>query len=204
MTVLRRADASGRPFAANGGQNMNKKNNRRAQLTRRVFRETLVELLNEKPLGKITVSEICAAAEMNRSTFYAHYTDVDAVAEELRNSFFEQLDTELRDTAPDDFTEHMKQYLHYVFLNREVILLLMREQPDLFRDRMIGVSAELSSAALKDAPSPEEDPYLRTRLRFLTGGGIYVIEQWLKDPDPLPPDRMAEQLFALSAALLST
>ena len=38
--------------------------------TRRVIRNTLFEMMSEKPLSKITISEICARAEINRKTFY--------------------------------------------------------------------------------------------------------------------------------------
>lgn len=43
--------------------------NRRTRLTKRLLRESLLELLHEKPVDHITVKELCECAELNRSTF---------------------------------------------------------------------------------------------------------------------------------------
>ena len=45
--------------------------NRKTQYTKSVIRESFLSLLREKPVEKITVTELCAKADINRSTFYA-------------------------------------------------------------------------------------------------------------------------------------
>ena len=52
------------------------KNNRRVRFTRSALREALIDLILEKPLVSITVKDICARADINRSTFYLHFKDV--------------------------------------------------------------------------------------------------------------------------------
>lgn len=44
------------------------KNNRRVRFTRSALREALIDLILEKPLVSITVKDICARADINRST----------------------------------------------------------------------------------------------------------------------------------------
>jgi AcrR family transcriptional regulator len=51
------------------------KENRKARYTRMVLRESLMELMKTKPISLISVKEICALADISRSTFYTHYTD---------------------------------------------------------------------------------------------------------------------------------
>ena len=46
---------------------------RRTRYTRQAIKEILLEELKTKPYSKITVTEICKKAEMNRGTFYLHY-----------------------------------------------------------------------------------------------------------------------------------
>ena len=46
------------------------KNNRRVRFTRSALREAFIDLLIEKPILSITVKDICARADINRSTFY--------------------------------------------------------------------------------------------------------------------------------------
>lgn len=57
---------------------MNTPNNKRRQNTDEAIVRAAFEcmVLGGKPISKITVREICEAAKINRSTFYAHYLDV--------------------------------------------------------------------------------------------------------------------------------
>ena len=61
---------------------------RRTKYTRKVIRGALMELLNTKPYSKISVTEICRLAEINRGTFYIHYYDVDDVLDDILNQSF--------------------------------------------------------------------------------------------------------------------
>ena len=63
------------------------KNNRRVRFTRSALREALIDLILEKPLVSITVKDICARADINRSTFYLHFKGffIDFL-EQIRNN----------------------------------------------------------------------------------------------------------------------
>lgn len=55
----------------------------RAKPGRMRIAEALLVLLGEKPLGSISVVDLCAQAGVSRSTFYAHFSNVDDVYREL-------------------------------------------------------------------------------------------------------------------------
>ncbi len=55
------------------------KKNRREEYTKRAIRESFAQLLAEKPIEKISVGELCKLAEINRSTFYRHHSDLHAL-----------------------------------------------------------------------------------------------------------------------------
>lgn len=55
---------------------MNKKNNRQFQNSDVRMKQAMLELMNAIPFEKITVRLICERAQVNRSTFYAHYVDI--------------------------------------------------------------------------------------------------------------------------------
>lgn len=65
--------------------------------TKANLHEALVSLLNEKTLDKISISELCKVACINRGTFYLHYKDVnelfdelfDTITEDLRKAYYE-------------------------------------------------------------------------------------------------------------------
>lgn len=50
-----------------------------AQFTKKAIVKAFLELLNEKPLDKITVKEIVDNCEINRNTFYYHFEDIHAL-----------------------------------------------------------------------------------------------------------------------------
>ena len=52
-----------------------KKTDRRVKYTKQAIRDSFLKLLSEKPIEKISVTEICREAEINRGTFYSHYTN---------------------------------------------------------------------------------------------------------------------------------
>ena len=62
---------------------MNVKNNRRHQETIDNIENAFVSLLRDKELNKISVTELCEAAKIDRSTFYANYEDISDLANEV-------------------------------------------------------------------------------------------------------------------------
>lgn len=61
---------------------------RRTKYTRRVIKETFMELLKSKPYAKISVTELCRLADINRGTFYLHYYDVEDVLDDILDQVF--------------------------------------------------------------------------------------------------------------------
>ena len=55
----------------------------RIKKTKRAIRSAFYELIKEKPMEKITVREIAERAEINKTTFYAHYETVYDLVDQL-------------------------------------------------------------------------------------------------------------------------
>ena len=51
--------------------------------TKQVIRQAFIELLNERPLDKISVKDIAERSTVNRNTFYYYYADIYALVEEI-------------------------------------------------------------------------------------------------------------------------
>lgn len=50
-----------------------KKENRRTQMTKRMLKDSLLELLEHQDIQKISIRALCELADINRSTFYKYY-----------------------------------------------------------------------------------------------------------------------------------
>lgn len=57
--------------------------------TRDAIKDACFHLLGERGYSKLTVKEICKVANINRTTFYRHYTDVDEVLRQIENDLLE-------------------------------------------------------------------------------------------------------------------
>lgn len=56
--------------------------NQRVRLSKQLLKESMLELMKKKNIRKISIKEICDLAEVNRSTFYKHYsTELDLLKE---------------------------------------------------------------------------------------------------------------------------
>lgn len=64
-----------------------KKEDRRVKKTEKALAEALSKLLVDKKIQNITIRELTETADLHRSTFYTHYTDIYDLYEKLENSF---------------------------------------------------------------------------------------------------------------------
>ena len=92
----------------------------RVRYTRKVIEDTFMELLEQKPVNRITVTEVCQGAQINRATFYKHYLDVPDLLEQIEERLLEELKAVIGD-APSDgsvtmevLLEKMTRVLQYI------------------------------------------------------------------------------------------
>ena len=92
-----------------------KKANHSSKKTSNIIKKTYAEMLSEKKeLAKISVSELVRRADINRGTFYSHYDDIYAVAEDYENElislFFSNAEL-IASTNTDKFIDLMFEYI---------------------------------------------------------------------------------------------
>ena len=103
---------------------MEGKTDRRVQKTKERQYKVLVELLTEKPIKDITIKELSERADINRATFYLHYTDVFDLLDQLEWEIVHKFET-ICDDLNVNFND--KQFLRA--FNR--LLMLIQENKDL-------------------------------------------------------------------------
>lgn len=113
---------------------------RRIDRTRGALYDALIESLKKKPIDRITVTEICQTADINRSTFYLHYNSL----QDLYQSTIESLYEEVRKSL-EQFVEKDHGWLDMIFRDGEVevpiilhILIFLKENRELMRVLIAG------------------------------------------------------------------
>lgn len=178
-------------------QNAQKPENQRTRLTRRLLRESLLDLLREKPVEYITVKELCERAELNRSTFYAYYTDVPALYQEMGGELASALLEHIRDINRGGAIDTLPM-LAYIKENWELFhLLVYREK---YLDANQSVQRQIIQGYFDLAPelplpcAEEEREYF---LQYLYMGGTGVIHRWVQNHCDLPPEQVARLISGM-------
>ena len=113
---------------------------RSAIRSRKLINAALADLLQEKPLDKITVTDVVNRAQINRGTFYAHYADIPDVIHHVIQQTFSQIQEALsgQDYAATEIPK--------VLLSR--IQAFLEEDLDFYRKIMSSSAAPLMQEQL--------------------------------------------------------
>lgn len=179
-----------------------KKEYRSAIRSRRFIRQAFFELLREKTFEKITVTDIVNRADINRSTFYAHYADVRGLMEEIQNEFVERALSVVKEM---DFLElirspvpFLKKLIEIANENRELYTIVGKTM--LTMSQLEKIKVILVEKALNLPEIPEEirsQKNFRIRLHFFVGGIINVYQQYLIGNLDATSEEIVEEIAVL-------
>lgn len=93
---------------------MNTPNNKRRRESREKIERAFIELLQDRPLDEIHVSDLCKRTGLNRTTFYANYTDIYGLADAIRDRLESNLADLYREEIASGVNSHdyLKLFLH--------------------------------------------------------------------------------------------
>ena len=169
---------------------------RRTAMTKLLFRTALIELMQEKPFHKITVKEICEQADLNRTTFYLHYTDQTQLLKDIVSKL--EMDTAEHFssvTGTGDDIDILCKHLEYIKDNAKIYKTLMSSNLDyetktkIFKNMLDDMKSKLPVLANRI-----ENPYA---YKFITFGCGSVISKWIDNGFDLETHELAKLLFNL-------
>lgn len=148
----------------------------RIEKTERAIKQAFLTLRAQKPLEKIKIKELCESACINKSTFYAHYQDIYALAtameEELIAAILESLPT-IQMTDLRERTAWLTRTLFEAFAanQKEVHILFSDSRQGRFINR---IEQELRRRLEASDPSFSDDPVRGVILSFCVQGCYYT------------------------------
>lgn len=179
-----------------------KKEYRSALRSRRFIRQSFLELLKEKRLEKITVTDIVKRADINRSTFYAHYADVRALIEEIQQEFVEQSVSLLKGA---DFLSLLRDPIPFLkkwieIANQNRVLYTILGKSSIATSSIEQFKLLLVEKAMNLPQIPEEirqQKNYEIRINFFVGGIINVYQQYLVGNLDATTDEIIEDIAAI-------
>lgn len=127
-----------------------RKTDARVRYTKRVLKESFLKLLKEKPVNKITVKAVCELAELNRATFYSHYSDCFALLESIEQELIDAFGKSLKHINSFDVSALIEAIYMMIEQHEEAcrVLIFSGASPSLL-GRMINLARSSSIACWK-------------------------------------------------------
>lgn len=148
----------------------------RVRYTQRVIKESFLSLLREKPVNKITVKEVCELAELNRATFYSHYSDCFALMENIEQELLDAFRQSLRLIDGFDVTALIEAIYAMVGQHADACrVLIFGGASTSVLGRMIDLAKEESIAAWKRQLRHASDAELEMLYTHLSNGLMNVV-----------------------------
>lgn len=185
---------------------------RRVRRTRARLRSALTELLKEKSVKEITVTELAQRADVNRGTFYCHYKDIGDMLDQLEEETFGEFTALMDSYSANELRRGLRPILEDLFRfirrNLDLVgpLLGLRQRID-FLDRLMGVVREKVSREWSGLYRFESGAQREHALSFLMGGVVGLIRSWLENGGRESGEEMAalaEMLMLRGLAPLET
>ena len=172
------------------------KNNRRILITKRILKESLMKLMQKKPISKITIKEICDLSEMSRSTFYLHYQDQFELLSDIENDVMEKTTHALGNfDGVLNTTESIRIFLEYVKENKESFgILLCQPETEDFQKSIIERIENNVKASLPEMLDHKSADYLFT---FIMHGSLNVLRSWIQNDFDMPTEELARLIYYL-------
>ncbi len=178
-----------------------KREDRRIRITKLAIRESLIELMQEQPISKISVKMLCEAADINRSTFYAHYKDQYALLKTIQQEIIADVKEQVFSAqfldASDSGISVLVQVLEYGKANAPLLKVLLSENGDFsFQYELMQLAQEKIIEEFQGERSlpPRIIQYLK---RFALDGLLSVMRHWLDEDCADDPQILASLMVKL-------
>ena len=171
---------------------------RRVRMTKRLMKDALLELLEKTELSNISVTAVCEAADVNRSTFYNYYTCPSDLLREIERDVVDRIPSPppvLDHQGEEQLLQATTDFFDYVKKNDRVFRILFSESANYdFSSRLVDL---LCSQFIPSIGNTDEVSS-RFMQRYIANGTVGMLREWLDSGFPVSSREIAEKMYYLS------
>ena len=172
--------------------------NRRVRMTKNLMKEALLDLMEHENIINISVTAICEAADVNRSTFYNHYKDPSELLFEIEQDLLNQI------PAPAEILDMMKHetllaattgFFEYIKDNRKTVRVLFNE------NNGSGFTSRLVDHIMNGyVPVDENSDDLTAHFKqlYIANGTVGMLCEWIRSDFPMSSETIADMMYNIS------
>ena len=166
-----------------------------AQFTQKAIVESLIKLLNERPLDKITIKDIVEDCGINRNTFYYHFEDIPNLVKQILNAEAEKV--LLKQETVVSWEEGFIEGAQFALQNKKVVYHIYnsvrREEVEKYLYHVAGdVMRQYVEAAAAGSKAKEEDKKLIAD--FYKSALVGMTLDWLNSGMKYAPEPLIRRL----------
>lgn len=165
---------------------------RRVQYTKMFLREALIELMKEKPIGKVTPTELCRRADINRNTFYSHYSCAEDLLRSIEDELEQRVLQSFRNIDSGDTLALINGICAAIADNADICSVIFSSNGDSdFLLRLLGKAHDITIAEWKRKGIKLADDDLELVYSFCSNGSVAVIRDWIAEGMKKSPEELA-------------
>ena len=164
-----------------------RQSDQRTRLTNMLIRKAFTTLLGKKPIQSISVKELCAEAGINRGTFYARYSDVYDLLEQMeaemmadfQNALAPLLSNPAADLTPVKITAEIFRCLKD---NADLCTVTLGAYGDKqFAAKLLGIGRERCVESYRKYFEHATQKQIEYYYSFVSAGCIGLLQKWLSE-----------------------
>lgn len=177
------------------------KEDRRIRITKLAIKESLIELMQGNPISKISVKMICEAADINRSTFYAHFQDQYDLLDKMQQEIILDIKDHIYALSfvgqTDNSISVLTQILDYVKDNAPLFKVLLSGNGDVsFQNELMYLGQQKMIAEINNEKRLDSRIMKYVEI-YAMSGVVSIVYKWLVDGCIDETEKLAEMIFSL-------
>ncbi len=169
---------------------MEKKEDRRTAMSKRMLKDSLTEMLKKKDIYHISIRELCEKADVNRSTFYKYYGSQFDLFADMEKDLLVFLADVIRDHEADT-VKAIETACGYLEKNLEFARLILNNNVDpAFPQKVFSMEAVKKAVMMKHRGSGGENE-LDYLYNYMTYGAYRIVCLWLNKEERESPHEIA-------------
>ena len=189
----------------------NRKVDIRVIKTKKAIREAVLQLLGDKTIDDISITELAEVAQINRKTFYNYYQHPYQILDELEAELAEEFVAAINASDWDDWYDGHSFDFHKIF---SCVTRSVQENKETYRhllkikktsDIMIKIENRLKIEAIEYFSQylNVDQEFIVMIMEYVISGMFAVYRKWFSDGQRVSADEVSKKLGVMSIACVN-
>jgi AcrR family transcriptional regulator len=157
--------------------------------------------MRDRPIEKISVKDVCEGADINRGTFYTHYSDPNDLLAQIENELFDEIYVSVESSLKaESISGLMDEIFESILKNIDLCRVLFSDYGDkVFVRRIMYIARDKSLAEWKKMLPSAKPEQLERLYTFFASGCVAIVQDWFQNGMKESPQELSDFIEKISA-----